>query len=1467
LFRACLNILRFSIFAVLWALIITPALAVEVQLVFTNGGIGGIGNNQQQANSVVSFGGLDITSATLTQDTDDGRFGGTQGNDFDATLTLETSGSTITIPAFIGWRIGANPIDAVGIAPDAGWAGATIVPSTGSVELTEKSNFVLFLNSSSYSYTDGDDLSGNAANSGIFTELNSYLVSDSGGYLLSKTALEVSETGTSATFEVVLTTPPASGNVVFDITASDTGGADNDDPGEADSDVATLTFNSNNWNIAQTVTITGLDDTFRDGKIASTVTVAINTLGTSDSNFNALPSQSVAIDTLDDESDQIDLVTSMVLTSGDGTPEIGDTVTFTITVENKGSVDASNVVLTDSLPGGLTAIGNNGTVSAGGYSAGTWTVGTLVAGGSVTLIIEGTVDGDQAGLTITNSTTAARADESDPDVTKADLSQSVTVLAPGTPELTVTKTVNETGLSSPVVAGDTLAYTVTIANSGTVALYDIAVSDALTANDGRTEALTLTGDGLSDSGTPGDSFDTTTPGGVYDVLAPGDALSYVVTYTLLQSDIDAGGMSNLATATASTSAGGATDVTVQSSATGNVDASGSGTTTTLGSAASVAILKAAVLNDPDANGASVGDSISYTFTVQNTGNVTLRNITLSDQKPGVSASDDPISSLAPGASDSATFSATYTITQVDIDAGTFSNQALVTATLPDGTVTVTDTSGTTLDNNTATKTTLSSAAAITFVKTAVLNDDDGTNGVSVGDSISYTFDVTNSGNVTLENVVLSETSFSGSGGPIAFGALLSGDDNSDSKLSVGETWRYEASYLITAADFDLGIIDNQASVTADLPNLAGTVSAESRPSLSAEAGATTTFLGGVSGDVSDGGVGEAGVTVILLVDGTEIARTVTDADGKYSFVNLIAGTYSVQFDGSQSLQGYDGEDKGAEGATDGVTQIAIAYGTDDQRNFYDISAISIDPSGVIYDALTRAPLAGATVTLYYEGAEVSDTWLDTTNGDANNKVTGADGIYAFLLQSPAASGTYSLAVAQDGFSTDSTMIPPKSGAYTPAIGAGVEEIVATSGAPALGDDTTYYLEFEFTFTDWMVPATLSKGVVNNNIPLDPEGALIPQIEDELKSILEDDLKETIKRQAQQFTRLSYGALSRLKAGQADGVWCGTIEPKDINGQVDVSHNSAVIDLNSFEKVYDCVEGEWIIRTKELAYSSIEGTGLQWSASFLEAREKFDSEDDLRGWFWGAYVSRTRVNDATSATGSITGFGLNGGIYGASRLDEDLYLDYFAAAAAGLHTYDMVFERAYDINATGSYSYLAGFAGAALSGESRVEDWIISPRLSVNMAYALAGQVDVQAEYVGLTDTGSLTLSDQSQLRLGGEVIFGNDTRLYDDGEGFWDTLKGRIAIAPRYFCDTSFGAGLVDCGYGGYVEWTDTSFDERETLSYRIDAERQGDGDIAASLALSRRWLFDDGNGSVVSTMNAADSGTVTLGSELNWEF
>jgi hypothetical protein len=105
--------------------------------------------------------------------------------------------------------------------------------------------------------------------------------------------LTVDESGmTSQSFTVVLDTAPENGDVVFDVST--------DDSTESMLDYTSLMFTSADWNMLQTVTVTGQDDSIDDGDVAHLVTVSVDD-ASSDDAFDSLADQTVAVTTTDDD--------------------------------------------------------------------------------------------------------------------------------------------------------------------------------------------------------------------------------------------------------------------------------------------------------------------------------------------------------------------------------------------------------------------------------------------------------------------------------------------------------------------------------------------------------------------------------------------------------------------------------------------------------------------------------------------------------------------------------------------------------------------------------------------------------------------------------------------------------------------------------------------------------------------------------------------------------------------------------------------------------------------------------------------------------------------------------------------------------------------------------------------------------------------------------------------------------------
>jgi len=167
-----------------------------------------------------------------------------------------------------------------------------------------------------------------------------------------------------------------------------------------------------------------------------------------------------------------DLVT--VKTVSDDTPNEGDTITYTITVTNNGGSDATGVSLTDNLPIGVTYVSDNG-LGLFNNGSGLWAIGNLANGASVTLNITATVDDGTLGETITNTTSAVIADQSDPDITNN--VGNATIVPTAFIDLSLTKTVlnNET---SPLV-GDQITFEIRVDNEGPTEATGVQATDVL----------------------------------------------------------------------------------------------------------------------------------------------------------------------------------------------------------------------------------------------------------------------------------------------------------------------------------------------------------------------------------------------------------------------------------------------------------------------------------------------------------------------------------------------------------------------------------------------------------------------------------------------------------------------------------------------------------------------------------------------------------------------------------------------------------------------------------------------------------------------------------------------------------------------------------------------------------------------------------------------------------------------------
>ncbi|WP_164674112.1 gliding motility-associated C-terminal domain-containing protein [Maribacter litoralis] len=156
------------------------------------------------------------------------------------------------------------------------------------------------------------------------------LASTTPGFTVSETALIIDENADTETFTVVLDAKPTN-NVLFNVSSSDID--------ETTVDLATLTFTPANWNIAQTVTVTGVNDDVLSIDHTATITISVND-ASSDDSFDVLADKTVAItltnddvnftiDAIDNISVNENLVYISVTPSLSGATPIGS-VTYTL---------------------------------------------------------------------------------------------------------------------------------------------------------------------------------------------------------------------------------------------------------------------------------------------------------------------------------------------------------------------------------------------------------------------------------------------------------------------------------------------------------------------------------------------------------------------------------------------------------------------------------------------------------------------------------------------------------------------------------------------------------------------------------------------------------------------------------------------------------------------------------------------------------------------------------------------------------------------------------------------------------------------------------------------------------------------------------------------------------------------------------------------------------------------------------
>lgn len=167
-------------------------------------------------------------------------------------------------------------------------------------------------------------------------------------------------------------------------------------------------------------------------------------------------------------------VAKTVTTSSPYSPnvEAGDSLTYTVTLTNKGPYDARSVVLSDSAPAGVTFTGCSSSVGTCVWSASgaSLTLASFANAGVATMTIQATLNFKVADQALITNTASVASTTFDPDTTNNSASASFTAL--NNSDLSITQ-------NSAKLANRQLNYTVSVKNLGKYLAKQLVLNDSV----------------------------------------------------------------------------------------------------------------------------------------------------------------------------------------------------------------------------------------------------------------------------------------------------------------------------------------------------------------------------------------------------------------------------------------------------------------------------------------------------------------------------------------------------------------------------------------------------------------------------------------------------------------------------------------------------------------------------------------------------------------------------------------------------------------------------------------------------------------------------------------------------------------------------------------------------------------------------------------------------------------------------
>ncbi|MEH6932482.1 DUF7507 domain-containing protein [Bacillus sp. JJ783] len=423
--------------------------------------------------------------------------------------------------------------------------------------------------------------------------------------------------------------------------------------------------------------------------------------------------------------------------------DIGETLTYSISLANVGNIAATNVIYTDPIPSGTTFIPGsvtvNGVTQAGVNPANGISVGTIAANSTATIAFQVTVPTIPQTNPILNSGTTTYQYvpiPNQPVVNGSDTTNTVSTQV-NNATVTMAKAVDKNFAD----IGDTLTYTVSFVGTGNTTANNVIFTDIIPT--GTTFVLnSLTIDGTTQVGAnPANGVNIgSIPTGTTKNIS-----FQVVVNTIPASNVVSNGSSASYQYTVNPS---------QSPVTKNIS---SNLVSTQINNANLTLTKST-----NKQFATIGETISYTILITNSGNTAANNVQLTDPLPngtiltlgsvtlnGVLQNVDSLVALPIGTiPGGATFTLSFQVTVINITAqNPIINNAFasyiytVNPSLP-------PTSKTANSNSVTSTIRLANLHAIKSVDKTF---------AEVGDVLTYTFALTNDGNVAANNVLLSDS--------------------------------------------------------------------------------------------------------------------------------------------------------------------------------------------------------------------------------------------------------------------------------------------------------------------------------------------------------------------------------------------------------------------------------------------------------------------------------------------------------------------------------------------------------------------------------------------------------------------------------------------------------------------------------------------------------------------------------------